>query len=119
MNHGILRWYKKLYKGPEASRIKTRFHLRFLSKGKADNLYLITLPNNDKTLLDISPMSYLRQKGMRHYLKSYPLYVVGIAKGRGEAFELVRTIVDEVYSKTQAFDIPAYLDFGKDREVAQ
>ena len=43
------------------------------------------------------------------------IYVVGIAKGRMEALELVRDIIDEVYHNTGGFDISGYLKFGNKR----
>lgn len=44
------------------------------------------------------------------------IYVVGIAKGRDEAYELVRDIVDEVYKNTGGFNISRYLKFGSKRQ---
>ena len=40
------------------------------------------------------------------------MYVVGLAKGRDEALNLVRDIIDEVYNATGGFDIREYLGFG-------
>ena len=40
------------------------------------------------------------------------IYVVGLAKGRDEALNLVRDIIDEVYNATGGFDIREYLGFG-------
>ena len=40
------------------------------------------------------------------------IYVVGLAKGRDEAFELVRTIVDETYHRTGKVDVADFLKFG-------
>ncbi|MFR2512270.1 MAG: hypothetical protein ACLS9K_10115 [Lachnospira eligens] len=39
------------------------------------------------------------------------MYVVGLAKGRNEALELVRCIVDDTYSHTRV-DVAGYLRFG-------
>ena len=46
--------------------------------------------------------------------KSYrdKVYVVGLAKGRDEALELVRCIVDDTYSHTGGVDVAGYLRFG-------
>ena len=46
--------------------------------------------------------------------KSYrdKVYVVGLAKGRDEALELVRGIVDDTYSHTGGVDVAGYLRFG-------
>ena len=41
--------------------------------------------------------------------KERELLVIGLAGGREEAFEVVRTIVDEVYHATGGFDIPRFL----------
>ena len=40
------------------------------------------------------------------------MYVVGLAKGRNEALELVRCIVDDTYSDTGCVDVAGYLKFG-------
>ena len=40
------------------------------------------------------------------------IYVIGIAEGKKEALELVRDIIDEVYSNTGGFNISQYLRFG-------
>ena len=37
---------------------------------------------------------------------------MGLAKGRDEAFELVRTIVDETYHRTGKVDVADFLKFG-------
>jgi hypothetical protein len=38
------------------------------------------------------------------------IFVVGIANGKDEAYEVVRDIIDDVYSHTGAFDIKKYLN---------
>ena len=46
------------------------------------------------------------------YKRQDKVYVVGLAKGRDEALELVRCIVDDTYSHTGGVDVAGYLRFG-------
>ena len=39
--------------------------------------------------------------------------MVGLAKGRNEALEVVRNIIDDVYKNTGKFDVAGYLKFGQ------
>jgi hypothetical protein len=69
--------------------------------------YLITLPSNDENLLDVFQANILLQP---YYKKAdRDIFVVGIANGKDEAYEVVRDIIDDVYSHTGAFDIKKYL----------
>lgn len=43
------------------------------------------------------------------YYRSYPPYIIGIASGRIEAFELVKDMVQEAYEHTGSGDVRAYL----------
>ena len=54
--------------------------------------------------------SYYKKKENRENL-----YVLGIADGKDEALEVVRTIIDEVYTNTGSFNISGYLHFGDRR----
>lgn len=107
-----MKWYKKLYLGENAKKEKYKVfgHIR---KGRfCVDTFLITLPSNPSNILDIYSANMLLQP---HFKKSKVLdeiYVVGLAKGRMEALELVRDIVEDVYKNTGGFDIGTYLKFG-------
>ena len=42
------------------------------------------------------------------------LCIVGIGSSRGAALELIRKIIDEVYREQGNFDIPSYLQIGRE-----
>ena len=68
------------------------------------------------TNLKVRIKNYLSNIYSNHYFKNKnvneEIYVVGLAKGRDEALNLVRDIIDEVYNATGGFDIREYLGFG-------
>lgn len=103
-----MRWYKNLYVGENASKTKYKTWDRISMNKLSPGMYLLTLASNEKNLIDIIPADMLKQK---HFKKEYSdeVRVIGLAKGQDEAFELVRQIVDEVYSNTGGFDIRGYL----------
>jgi hypothetical protein len=91
-----MKWYRKLYLGENAK--MNRFSI---------DTYLITLPSNDENLLDVFQANMLLQP---YYKKAdRDIFVIGIANGKDEAYEVVRDIIDDVYSHTGAFDIKKYL----------
>ncbi|MDD2972950.1 MAG: hypothetical protein PHE02_12570 [Lachnospiraceae bacterium] len=68
------------------------------------NVYVITLSEGDD-LLDIFHCALLKQK-------TFPrkhLFVVGIADGYGEALELSRTIVQDIYTRTGSASVKEYI----------
>ena len=102
-----MKWYKGLYMGDEARKAKYKILGRVVKKKLSFDTYLITLPSNPSNILDVYSANVLLQPHLKD--------VVGIAKGRMEALELVRDIIDEVYHNTGGFDISGYLKFGNKR----
>ena len=96
-----MKWYRKLYIGENAKKDKYKVfgHIR-KNRFCADTL-LITLASN-----------MLLQPHFKNKNVNEEIYVVGLAKGRDEALNLVRDIIDEVYNATGGFDIREYLGFG-------
>ena len=105
-----MKWYENLYVG-ESIRHKTdKIKWKINHNAGQINIYVITIASNSQNLLDIIPAQELMQKG-------YPkreLYVVGLAQGKEEAYEIVKQIIDEVYQKTGEFKILPYLQTKKD-----
>lgn len=107
-----MKWYRKLYLGDNAKKEKYKVFGR-VQKGRfSPDTFLITLANSDGNLLEITPVNFLYQPHFKNRKNLEKIYVVGIAKGRDEALELVRIIIDEVYNATGGFDIAGYLHFG-------
>lgn len=98
--------------GNNARKNKYKVLGHVIKKRLSFDTYLITLPSNTSNILDIYSSNILLQS---HYKKKYiteNVYVIGIAEGKKEALELVRDIIDEVYSNTGGFNISRYLRFG-------
>lgn len=71
---------------------------------KTPNVYVIALASNTDNLLDLIPVRELQ-------LPSYPketVEVIGLAKNKADAFELVEDIVGEIYGQTGGLDVKAY-----------
>lgn len=107
-----MKWYKPLFLGENARKEKLRALKKVKQRKLMKDVYFITLPSNDKNLLDIISTNQLLWPYFRKRKVRSQIYVIGIAKGQEEAFELVRTIVDETYTNTGGFDIKGYLKFG-------
>lgn len=100
---------KGLYVGESAKKEKRKI-LRGLEKRELQPfVYVITLPVSKHGVLDILPAFTLK----------YPFFftgeakdmrIVGIAKGRNEAFSLSAKIALDTYNATGGFDVRGYLD---------
>lgn len=105
-----MKWYEHLYAG-ESIRHKTeKIKWKIRHNAGQINIYVIALASNPQNLLDIIPAQELMQK-------AYPkkdLYVLGLAHGMDEAYEVVKQIIDEVYQETGGFQILPYLQTKKD-----
>lgn len=112
-----MKWYRKLYLGENAKKEKYKMFGRICKNRFQADTFLIVLPQASDNLLEIISANYLLQPFFKKKAVSDNIYVVGLAKGRDEAFELVRVIIDEVHSKTGAFDIRGYLHFGNHQET--
>lgn len=71
------------------------------------NTYVITLPESGNHLLDIRPVLLLTKEEREG---QDPL-ILGVALGMGEAGELVRRMVEDMYTKTGSFDWNEYMRY--------
>lgn len=102
----MLKWYKKLYVGDTAKK-KEKKIIRKINSGAGQlGVYVITLAVNRENHLEIFSANILLQKPVR----SYCPMIVGIARGYDEAVAVVQEITEEVYQKTGAVDIRAFLE---------
>ena len=99
--------------GEGARKAKYKVLGHVVKKKFSFDTYLITLPSNTSNILDIYSANVLLQPHFKKKCIQDEIYVVGIAKGRDEAYELVR---DEVYKNTGGFNISRYLKFGSKRQ---
>ena len=100
-----MKWYKNLYLG-EGIIPKAQQTINKIKNNKPTiDVYVIAFAANPQDQLDLIPSWELLQKG-------YPtesLRIVGLAKGKREALQLVTTIADEVYQRTGDVKIVEYL----------
>ena len=107
-----LKWYRYLYLGDNARKAKYKtFGLIRKSRFTIDT-YIVAISVNPDNILDVYSANMLKQPHFKNKNVNEEIYVVGLAKGRDEALNLVRDIIDEVYNATGGFDIREYLGFG-------
>lgn len=67
-------------------------------------LYCIAFPTNKQNLLDI----YNYNELLEPYYKKKDIHIIGLAKTKKEAINIVLDIIKEVYEETNGFDIEKY-----------
>lgn len=100
----LLRWMRNYYIGKNvknAEEIRTKLNQGTVLPG----IFLITFSKHPDHLLEIIPAVMLLQKWNERSCRK----VVGVAKGKKEAMELVADIFREVYDNTGTVDIKKYL----------
>lgn len=99
-----MKWYKNLYVGESIAKNKRRVIWKIKHNVGVLDIYIISFASNKDNLFDIIPARELLQKG-------YPkenIKIIGLAKGRDEAFELVQQIIDEIYQCTGDVNVWEY-----------
>ncbi|MCR5716486.1 MAG: hypothetical protein K6G23_06560 [Lachnospiraceae bacterium] len=102
---GRLRFFAHLYWGkdiPEKDQLQIKWRLKVYKPSYP--VYLVTLPQGSDQL-DIVNSLFLHES----YYRKNPPFVVGIARSKDGAFELVREMMQECVSQTGAADMLAYL----------
>lgn len=80
--------------------------LRGIREGRfMPDTYVITLPKSGNHILDICPVLLAAKEEK----KQEELLILGVASGYGEAREVVRDMVDDMYRLTGAFDWNQYM----------
>lgn len=99
-----MKWHKTLYCGTSIEQVQwARFQITYGKKSK--NYYCIALSDQNENLLDIYESRFLRTT----HLNTDDIYIVGIAKEKTEAYEVVRQIIEDVYIHTGGFNIREFL----------
>lgn len=107
-----MKWYRKLYLGDNAKDAKYKTIGKVRTGKFQNNTYLITLAANPNNLLDIYSANFLLQPDFKKANVTEDVYVIGIAKGKEEAFEVVKNIISDVYTNTGGFEVKKYLGLG-------
>ena len=100
----VLKWMKNYYIG-DGVKNPTRVRARITAGKCVPDIYIVTLSDNPGNILEILPAVTLVQRGARAIC---PL-IIGMAKGKDEAIQMVRDVVEQVYKETGDFKIKEYL----------
>ena len=109
-----MKWYKNLYVGKNAEKIKYKAFGRIKRGAFSPNLFLVIIANHKDNILDIVPSIQFKQSYFKSKRVNDRIYVVGIAKGYEEALSLVTQIVEDTYKNTGGFNVSGFLHFGKE-----
>ncbi len=100
-------WYKNLYYGEKAGKHKKLIKFSIKTGHAGLNTFVLTIPSGDGNMFDIYRTVEFKQK----IYKDRSIKVVGIAKGKEEAYELTSQIVNDVYTNTGGFDVRNFFQF--------
>ena len=87
-------WWKQLYLGDLARVLGGRLKVQVEAGRAFPNVYVITPPASGNHLLDIRPALLLSEKER----ESEDFLILGLAVGHGEAKEVVRRMIADVYA---------------------
>lgn len=100
-----MRWFKDLYVGYNILTEKSQV-VDKIKQGKLQlDINVIALPENDYDVLEIYPSNVLIQKKY----KDSDMVVVGIAKGKEEALDMMQLIVMDCYEDTGDVNVKKYI----------
>ena len=96
--------------GDRAGRHRARVLMGIRERKLMPDTYVITLPESGNHIVDIRPVSLLTKAERERE----DFLILGAAKGYGEACEVVRDMVDDMYRATGAFDWIQYMETLKE-----
>ena len=101
----MLKWQKNFLTGEsvkDPEKIKKK-----LNSGKlVPGIYLLTLSETPLNLMDIIPAAMLIQRSFYGICPK----IIGMAKGKEEALEMVRSLIDAMYRETGTFAAAEYIE---------
>ena len=98
-------FFQDLYLGDKVSSKKNQIMKKLNNEKAVLDLFLIVLANHPDNMLEIIPQKEILQKG-------YPdidFKVVGLAKGKKEAFAVIQHIIEDAITQTGNADVRPYL----------
>jgi hypothetical protein len=97
-------WNSRLYVGDKMKKKKDKVVASINKREATFGIYCITFASHPSNLFDIMDANELL---FPHY-KKMEIRIVGLAKGKEEAIELVKGMLLEVYKETGDFDVRSY-----------
>ncbi len=108
-----MKWMTPLYVGKTAEKTKLEI-VRSIRRGQyTRDVFVLALPSNPSNQLDIYDAAELRKP---FYIEHEPT-IVGIAKGRGEAYDMVRDFAEKSLKELGRVDIEAYIRASGKAEI--
>ena len=101
----MLKWQENFLAG-EAVKDPEKIKKKLNSGKPVLGIYLLTLSENPVNLMDIIPAAMLIQKSFYGICPK----IIGMAKGKEEALEMVRSLIDEMYRETGTFATAEYIE---------
>ncbi|MBH1939690.1 hypothetical protein I5677_02130 [Mobilitalea sibirica] len=100
----MIRWTNRLYIGEKMEKKKEKAITSINNRKATYGVYCIAFASHPDNLFDIMDANELL---FPHYKKS-DIHIVGLAKGKEEAIDLVHDMLMEVYHNTGEFDVRSY-----------
>ncbi|MDF2510992.1 MAG: hypothetical protein K0S04_858 [Herbinix sp.] len=97
-------WSTRLFVGDKMEKKKEKVMASINNREAAFGVYCVAFASNPHNLFDILEANELL---FPHY-KKVNVHIVGLAKGREEAIDLVQAMILEVYQNTGKFDVRNY-----------
>lgn len=103
-----MKWYSKLYLGEQARKKRYKIIHKIKHRKLVKDVFVLTLPHQSGNVMDIYPANVLLQR----YYQKRETTVIGIAKGRDEAFRLLERIIMECFRATGDFKLVDFIENG-------
>ncbi len=100
----MITWAKHLYMGKKVEKSRDQVITSINNRKAAFGVYCITYASNPGNLFDVIEANQLLYP---HYTNT-EVYIVGLAKGKEEALELLENMLMEIYNHTGEFDVRSY-----------
>lgn len=100
----MVSWSSRLYVGENLKKKKEKAITSINNKEATFGVYCIAFASNPCNLFDIMDANEL----LFPFYKKAEVKIIGLAKGKMEAVNLVQEMLMEVYNKTGNFDVRAY-----------
>ena len=101
-----MKFLQELYLGEKVAPKVEQIVKKIKNGQEVRKLYLVVMSTHPDNMLDLIPQKDVLQKG---YPKEQ-LRVIGLAENKKEAFALVQSIIEEVFSLTSSADVRTYLE---------
>lgn len=101
---GMIQWTSRIYVSKNLKKKRDKSIDSINNRRLTYDIYCITFASSTENLFDIMNANELL---FPHYQKT-DIKIVGLAKGKDEATNLVQDMLMEVYDKTGAFDVRTY-----------